>query len=53
MKQNTEQMSANTPSSDSPRSEIKEVIQSLQDIARKIEKLQDSPPAPLRQAQGR
>jgi hypothetical protein len=53
MKKTTEQMSANTPSSDSPKSEIKEVIQSLQDVTREIEKLQDSPPAPLRQAQGR
>jgi hypothetical protein len=53
MKKVTEQMAANNSSSDSPKSEIQEVIQSLQDITREIEKLQDSPPAPLPQAQGR
>jgi len=39
MKKSIEQMSANTPSSDLPKSEIKEVIQSLQDITREIEKM--------------
>jgi hypothetical protein len=39
MKKITEQMDANDSSSYSPKSEIEEVIQSLQDITRKIEKL--------------
>jgi hypothetical protein len=47
MKKITEQMAADNPPSDSPKSEIEEVIQSLRDITREIEKLQDSPPASL------
>ena len=43
----SEQLTANNPPSESPKSEIEEVIQSLQDITREIEKLQDSPPASL------
>jgi hypothetical protein len=39
MKKITEHMSVNNPPSDSPNSEIEEVIQSLQDITREIEKL--------------
>ena len=39
MKKITEQVVADNPSSDSPKSEIEEVIQSLQDITREIEKL--------------
>jgi ribosomal 50S subunit-associated protein YjgA (DUF615 family) len=39
MKKITEQMAADNSSSDSPKSEIKEVMQSLQDITREIEKL--------------
>jgi hypothetical protein len=39
MKKITEQMATNNPSSDSPKSEIKEVIQSLRDITREIERV--------------
>jgi hypothetical protein len=39
MKKTAEQKAGINPPPDSPRSEIKEIIQSLQDIARKIEKL--------------
>ena len=39
MKKIPEQSAANNSPSDSPKSEIEEVIQSLQDITRKIEKL--------------
>ncbi len=39
MKKSLEQMAADNPSSDSPKSEIEEVIESLQDITREIEKL--------------
>jgi hypothetical protein len=39
MKKVPEQSSENNPRSDSPKSEIEEVIQSLQDITREIEKL--------------
>lgn len=39
MEKITEQTGENNPPSDSPRSEIEEVIQSRQDITREIEKL--------------
>jgi phage host-nuclease inhibitor protein Gam len=39
MKKITEQTDENNPPSDSTKSEIEEVIQSLQDITREIEKL--------------
>jgi hypothetical protein len=39
MKKIPEQSSENNPHPDSTRSDIEEVIQSLQDITRKIEKL--------------
>jgi len=39
MKEIPERASENNPRSDSPKSEIEEVIQSLQDITREIEKL--------------
>ena len=39
MKKINEQTDENNPPSDSPKSEIEEVIQSLQDITREIEKL--------------
>jgi len=39
MKKTAEQKAGINPPPNSPRSEIKEIIQSLQDIARKIEKL--------------
>ena len=39
MKKIPEQTSENTPPPELPKSEIKEVIQSLQDITREIEKL--------------
>ncbi len=39
MKKIPERASENNPFSDSPKSEIEEVVQSLQDITREIEKL--------------